>query len=417
MSASHAIQVESLSKQYRLGEGTGSSLLRDTLAGWIRAPFRRRIPAAPPSSEVLWALRDVAFAIRPGEAVGIIGRNGSGKSTLLKLISRITEPTTGRIRLRGRVASLLEVGTGFHPDLTGRENIYLNGAILGMTRPEIRRKFDEIVAFAGLEQFIETPVRRYSSGMSVRLAFAVAAHLEPEILLLDEVLAVGDADFQRKCLRKMSEVTQQEGRTILFVSHQLPSVQQLCDRVIVLNRGRVTHDTDAASGIAAYLATTAEAEPSVVGLTLGPELVLEEYGITPTPPRVFDDPRLVLAVRAVESCTLHDLCLIFTNQHGQRIAIADLRQAAASYQLARGDVLRVEGELRRIGFVPGTYSVTLYVRTNTHVSDRHMLTTLEVQPQPSTGLMSYPAEDQGTLALDVRFAVTLNQQPWTAPAR
>lgn len=417
MASPAAIQVEGLSKQYRLGESHGSALLRDTLAGWIRSPLQRLAARPPPETEVLWALRDVAFAIQPGEAVGVIGRNGSGKSTLLKLISRITEPTTGRIRLRGRVASLLEVGTGFHPDLTGRENIHLNGAILGMTRLEIRRKFDEIVAFAGLERFIDTPVRRYSSGMSVRLAFAVAAHLEPEILLLDEVLAVGDADFQRKCLRKMSEVTQQEGRTILFVSHQLPSVQQLCERVIVLNRGRVTHDTDSASGIAAYLASTAEAEPSVIGLTLGPELVLEDYAITPTPPRVFDDPRLVLAVRSVQPCSLHDLCLIFTNQHGQRVAIADLRQAASSYQLAAGDVLRVEGELRHLAFVPGTYAVTLYVRTNTHVSDRHLLTALEIQPRPNPGLMSYPAEDLGTFALDVRFAVTLNQQPWTPSSK
>ena len=187
--------------------------------------------------EEFWALKDVSFEVKRGEVLGIIGRNGAGKSTLLKILSRITEPTEGRVTLRGRVASLLEVGTGFHPELTGRENIYLNGAILGMTRAEIRRKFDEIVAFAEVEKFLDTPVKRYSSGMYVRLAFAVAAHLEPEILVVDEVLAVGDAEFQKKCLGKMNSVATVEGRTVLFVSHNMAVVQHLCERVILLKNG------------------------------------------------------------------------------------------------------------------------------------------------------------------------------------
>src|SRR5579883_1153607 len=227
-----AIRVQELSKRYRLGrkEGAGFQTLRDTIADsfcgmWngLRHRFRDSGNASDKASEkndAFWALKDVSFEVRAGEVVGIVGRNGAGKSTLLKILSRITEPTAGRIVLRGRVASLLEVGTGFHPDLTGRENIYLNGAILGMRRAEIRAKFDEIVAFASVEEFLDTPVKRYSSGMYVRLAFAVAAHLEPEILIVDEVLAVGDAAFQKKCLGKMGSFAQ-SGRTVLFVSHNM----------------------------------------------------------------------------------------------------------------------------------------------------------------------------------------------------
>ena len=202
--------------------------------------------------EEFWALKDVSFDIMPGDRVGIIGRNGAGKSTLLKLLSRITEPSTGRITMRGRVASLLEVGTGFHPELTGRENIYLNGAILGMTRAEVRRKFDEIVDFAGVEKFLDTPVKRYSSGMYVRLAFAVAAHLEPEILVVDEVLAVGDAEFQKKCLGKMEEVSKGQGRTVLFVSHNMAAVQQLCERGMLLKEGLLTENTSARDVVLQY---------------------------------------------------------------------------------------------------------------------------------------------------------------------
>jgi lipopolysaccharide transport system ATP-binding protein len=205
------------------------------------------------SKEEFWALNDVSFEIKQGERVGIIGRNGAGKSTLLKVLSRITEPTSGRITIRGRVASLLEVGTGFHPELTGRENIFLNGAILGMSRSEIRKKFDEIVAFAEVEKFLDTPVKRYSSGMYVRLAFAVAAHLEPEILVVDEVLAVGDAQFQKKCLGKMEEVSKNEGRTVLFVSHNMGVVNQLCQNAILMQNGRAISYGDVNSVIQDYL--------------------------------------------------------------------------------------------------------------------------------------------------------------------
>src|SRR6201985_1240165 len=229
-----AIKVEQLGKQYQIGDREIYETLRDAIMQKFR--YRREHGRRPVTK--FWALSDVSFNVGQGEVVGIIGRNGAGKSTLLKVLSRITEPSTGHIILYGRVGSLLEVGTGFHPELTGRENVFLNGAILGMRRAEIRARFDEIVEFADIERFLDTPVKRYSSGMSVRLAFAVAAHLEPEILIVDEVLAVGDAAFQRKCLGKMQDVAQ-HGRTVIFVSHNMPAVQSLCTRAIWLHQGRI----------------------------------------------------------------------------------------------------------------------------------------------------------------------------------
>jgi lipopolysaccharide transport system ATP-binding protein len=254
-----AIQTENLGKKYvlRHREGPGYGTLRDTIVSAARR-LGRRWSGQPPlypalNREEFWALREVSLAIPRGEVVGIIGRNGAGKSTLLKLLSRITAPTTGRIRFRGRVSSLLEVGTGFHPELSGRENIFLNGAILGMSREEIRRKFDQILAFADTERFLDTPVKRYSSGMYVRLAFSVAAHLEPDILLVDEVLAVGDTAFQRKCLGKMREVATQEGRTVLFVSHNMQAVQSLCTQAAHIENGRLASYGETKHVVAEYL--------------------------------------------------------------------------------------------------------------------------------------------------------------------
>lgn len=246
------IEVRNLSKEYRLGHAPkGSETFRELITRMAKAPFQRKDPEAE-KLEHFWALRDLNFDINEGEAVGIIGRNGAGKSTLLKVLSRITDPTVGMVRLRGRMASLLEVGTGFHPELTGRENIYLNGAILGMSRAEIGAKFDEIVAFSEIEQFLDTPVKRYSSGMYVRLAFAVAANLNPEILIVDEVLAVGDMAFQKKCLGKMNEVGR-GGRTVLFVSHNLAAVENLCQRGIVLESGKLTFDGSSKEAVRHYL--------------------------------------------------------------------------------------------------------------------------------------------------------------------
>ncbi len=247
------IRVAGLGKKYLIRHQSRPryETLRDTLAHGARRLLRKN---AAPCREDFWALRDVTIEVKPGDKLGIIGRNGAGKTTLLKILSRITEPSAGRAEIRGRVASLLEVGTGFHPELTGRENIFLNGAILGMRRHEIARKFDEIVTFAEVEKFLDTPVKRYSSGMYVRLAFAVAAHLEPEILIIDEVLAVGDAQFQKKCLGKMGDVTK-EGRTVLFVSHNLGAIETLCDAAILLDRGRLQQVGETHQVIAAYLST------------------------------------------------------------------------------------------------------------------------------------------------------------------
>ena len=249
-----AIQVTNLSKKYRLGRSTHPIQSGKALLHKVTTPFRslKSSVQVPGEAEILWALKDVSFEVPQGKAIGIIGRNGAGKSTLLKILSRITEPTSGRAVLNGRVGSLLEVGTGFHPELTGRENIYLNGAILGMRKTEIDRKFDEIIAFAEIEKFLDTPVKRYSSGMYVRLAFAVAAHLEPEILLIDEVLAVGDAEFQKKCLGKM-ELVSQEGRTVLFVSHNMMAILSLCSQSLWLKNGTVQAIGDTATVVDSYL--------------------------------------------------------------------------------------------------------------------------------------------------------------------
>jgi lipopolysaccharide transport system ATP-binding protein len=246
------IRVTNLSKHYFIGaQRAAPSNLRETVTGAVRSPLKSLRRKSSQSTQPFWALKDVSFDVEPGEVVGIVGRNGAGKSTLLKILSRITEPTAGRVELYGKVGSLLEVGTGFHPELSGRENIYLNGSILGMSRAEIERKFDEIVAFSEIEKFLETPVKRYSSGMYVRLAFAVAAHLEPEILIVDEVLAVGDANFQKKCLGKMGEVATQ-GRTVLYVSHGLQSVKTLCSRAMILEEGRIKLDGPTNETLAAY---------------------------------------------------------------------------------------------------------------------------------------------------------------------
>jgi lipopolysaccharide transport system ATP-binding protein len=281
------ISVEGVSKRYLIGHQLVDKTLRDRLSrGFRSAAGRLRAGAArsTPSVEEFWALRDVSFEVPRGQVLGIVGRNGAGKSTLLKILSRITEPTSGRIRMKGRVASLLEVGTGFHPELTGRENVYLNGAILGMSRPEIIRKFDEIVAFSEVERFLDTPVKHYSSGMYVRLAFAIAAHLEPDILIVDEVLAVGDAQFQKKCLNKVSEVTRNGDRTVLFVSHNSAALQSICNEGIWLSNGQLTFQGPINECLAAYLKTgsqsasfpaPSEDKPHITSVHVLPESLAE----------------------------------------------------------------------------------------------------------------------------------------------
>jgi homopolymeric O-antigen transport system ATP-binding protein len=256
------IRVENLSKSYELSKMLASSeTLRDSIAEMVRTPFKRLRDRRSSSGETLWALKNINLEVAPGEVLGIIGRNGAGKSTLLKILSRITEPTAGRVELYGRVGSLLEVGTGFHPELTGRENIFLNSVILGMSHKEMKKNFDEIVAFAEIEKFIDTPVKRYSSGMYVRLAFAVAAHLSPEILIVDEVLAVGDLAFQNKCLGKMQDVSL-TGRTVLFVSHNMPAITRLCSRAILLDSGSLVREGPTTEIVSAYVEGAFSSAPS-----------------------------------------------------------------------------------------------------------------------------------------------------------
>jgi lipopolysaccharide transport system ATP-binding protein len=265
------LRVEHLRKRYGIGEREPYKALRDVLGGLIKAPLRGfRGKGARAVREEIWALDDVSFDVRQGEVVGLIGANGAGKSTLLKILSRITDPTEGEVVVAGRVGSLLEVGTGFHPELTGRENVYLNAAILGMRKAEIDKRFDEIVEFSGVQRFLDTPVKRYSSGMQVRLAFAVAAHVQPEVLLVDEVLAVGDAEFQQKCLGKMRDVTR-EGRTVIFVSHNLPAVRSLCSRALLLERGALAFDGPVDGAIERYLGRVREQSAASIA---GPELEL-----------------------------------------------------------------------------------------------------------------------------------------------
>lgn len=281
MTAEPAISVQGLGKRYVIGHEARHDTLRDRLSFGIRGLLQRwRRRPDQSNRDEFWALRDVSFEVPRGDVVGIIGRNGAGKSTLLKILSRITEPTTGRVTLRGRVASLLEVGTGFHPELTGRENIYLNGAILGMSRVEIQAKFNEIVAFAEIERFLDTPVKRYSSGMYVRLAFAVAAHLEPEILIVDEVLAVGDARFQKKCLGKMQDVAD-SGRTVLFVSHNLGTIQALCRRCLVLDQGAVIFTGNPTEAVSCYSRVGLDATAASVFVGRDPAVRVDRAECTP----------------------------------------------------------------------------------------------------------------------------------------
>jgi lipopolysaccharide transport system ATP-binding protein len=344
------IRVNDLSKRYVISHAAERgrySTLRDTVAGGMRSLASRMLGrrAVDSTREEFWALRDVSFEVKRGEVVGIIGRNGAGKSTLLKILSRITEPTQGRIEIDGRVASLLEVGTGFHPELTGRENVYLNGAILGMKRVEIRRKFDEIVAFAEVEKFLDTPVKRYSSGMYMRLAFAVAAHLEPEILIVDEVLAVGDAAFQKKCLGKMGEVAR-GGRTVLFVSHNLSMLQQLCSKRVGPVRELIDHYQ--ARGTSSALRPTGGDRPHVTSV---------EVDTLNAPPGGI---RVTVGFRSNTPFTPY-VGIVICTQHGQPICGTSLLTHPAPPErqwLTSGYASAV---LRDIRFHSGIYSVSIWL--------------------------------------------------------
>ena len=372
-----AIQVANLSKQYYIGRlQKNYDRLGEQVADALLAPLRRagkllrgQATGAAELDEVIWALRDASFEIKHGEVVGIVGRNGAGKSTLLKILSRITEPSDGYADVYGRVGSLLEVGTGFHPELTGRENIYLNGAILGMRRKEIYRKFDEMVAFADIEKFLDTPVKHYSSGMYVRLAFSVAAHLEPEILLVDEVLAVGDAAFQKKCLGKMSDVAQ-EGRTVLFVSHNMGLMQALCQRGIFLQEGAVAADGPISQAVEAYLQTMEQLESQDLSLRtdrkgsgrvrLTAVEILNGSAESPTTLRTGSPTRFIFHLNGA----VPGMSCVFTifNQLGQRIA--NFKSDTPGLQDIYDPYLQTEFvcELDELLLVAGRYRLGVLIR-------------------------------------------------------
>jgi lipopolysaccharide transport system ATP-binding protein len=361
------IRVEGLGKKYRIRHQRSEryTALRDVIADKVRAVFRsrQRTGGEPSPVEDFWALRDVSFDVRRGEALGIIGRNGAGKSTLLKILSRITQPTEGRLELDGRVASLLEVGTGCHPELTGRENIYLNGSILGMTRREIKGKFDEIVTFAEVDKFLDTPVKRYSSGMYVRLAFAIAAHLEPEILIVDEVLAVGDTEFQKKCLGKMGEVAK-GGRTVVFVSHNMAAVSSLTTRGIALNAGQILFQGSSAEAIDHYIrvghrtgATNASGKGAHTAILLA--RLLAEDG-TETRQYTPGKPLKLEVTFVTDGSSGLSLEAFLLDANRQRIGIASLHQFHNLTLPARPGRYRCLFSLQPIPLASGNYSFDVF---------------------------------------------------------
>jgi lipopolysaccharide transport system ATP-binding protein len=372
-----AIETRKLGKSYTLGvKGAGYGTLREAIVKKAQRPFGRR-RRGKKSSDLLWALKDLSLTIRSSEVVGLIGHNGAGKSTLLKILSRITEPSTGYADVTGRVGSLLEVGTGFHPELTGRENIFLNGAILGMRRAEIRSRFDEIVEFAEIERFLDTPVKRYSSGMSVRLAFAVAAHLEPEILLVDEVLAVGDASFQRKSLGKMNEVAK-EGRTVVFVSHNLAIIQALCSRGILLERGQAIADAPIDEAIDSYLRTLersaevdllerADRDPRAYDETLVRRIEIRNPSGQPNV--LVAGAPATIAVEVTERLPMMECRLTLVNSLGQPVCTLD-SEISAPVDLREEELgPQMECEIESLPLLPGRYRIDVIVKGKRQIQD------------------------------------------------
>ncbi len=363
---STALKVENLSKAYQIGQIGSGTISRDLERWWVSKILGKEDPflklgqvndrATKGETDVVWSLRDLDLEIEQGDTVGIIGRNGAGKSTLLKLLSRVTSPTTGSIKIKGRVASLLEVGTGFHPELTGRENIYLNGSILGMRKREIDRKLDEIVDFSGVERYIDTPVKRYSSGMSVRLAFAVAAHLESEILIVDEVLAVGDAEFQKKCLGKMEEVGKRDGRTILFVSHNMGAVQELCRRGIQIDMGMIVYDGNIADCIGNYHQFN---RPIDHNRGFGPKrLILENLKVNGSlTPSIANCESYVISIDIKSKDVKNpQMFFIIENSLGQTVVHLSIPSGDLGLKSLDGEYM-LDAELPPLWLSPGIYSI------------------------------------------------------------
>jgi len=379
------ISVENISKIYRLGViGTGT-FSNDLKVWWARVRGKPN-PLAKIGKkdygnqvgDIIWALKDVSFKVEPGEVLGIVGRNGSGKSTLLKILSRVTAPSEGYVKIKGRIASLLEVGTGFHPELTGKENVYLNGAILGMSTQEITRKFDEIVDFAEIEPFIDTPVKRYSSGMYVRLAFAVAAHLESDILLVDEVLAVGDAEFQKKCLGKMNGLASEEGRTVLFVSHNMVSVRRLCERGILLNAGRIEKTGPIDSVLKTYMQVQEDIQSTVLknrtdrkgsGQLLFTDIDIRDDFNIPFSVKLGSHTRMYLKYEGERDMKNVHISVTLNNQYGERVSWLSNEVSGNQFrELPKNGTIRID--FPNLPYAAGTYSVELTARVGKVLADK-----------------------------------------------
>jgi lipopolysaccharide transport system ATP-binding protein len=409
------IKVDGVSKRYRVGQGKRYGSLRESIADKFKAPIRSLNRGGRDSD--FWALRGVGFEVHPGEVLGLIGSNGAGKSTLLKILSRITRPTTGRIELGGRVGSLLEVGTGFHPELTGRDNIFLNGAILGMRRAEIVSKFDEIVDFSGVEKFIDTPVKRYSSGMYVRLAFAVAAHLQPEILLIDEVLAVGDAEFQKKCLGKMGDVAR-AGRTIVFISHNLTAIESLCDRCLLMRDGRIVASGATYEVIGGYMASMVQGESGMVSLLNHPgrtggsdrsmtSVTLAADGAEPAV-TVRMGGRLEVKVTFKSARPVSPVIgMVIKNSHG--VAIFGVNNKfIGGYQFERRTTSgTISCTVSDLPLLPGNYSIDLYFGDSVNDVDTVCdAISVEVLPADVFGTGQLPPSGSGIIYWPASFALT-----------
>ena len=367
---STAIEFDHVGKQYRLGLVSTRTLSHDLHRWWQTSVLKKEDPylkigetndrSKAGNSEYVWALRDIDFKVEQGDVVGIIGKNGAGKSTLLKLLSKVTGPTVGTIRARGRIGALLEVGTGFHPEMTGRENIYMNGAIMGMSKQEISRKLDEIVDFSGCERYIDTPVKRYSSGMTVRLGFAVAAHLDPEILVVDEVLAVGDAEFQKKAIGKMQDVSRGEGRTVLFVSHNMASIRQLCKRGILLNNGSIERIGDVNNIVNYYLKgqqTPQDFERKGNGFIRVTEFRINSDYVT-----LGEDLIIDLGLSVERDCELVDISFDIKDENYSEVAhISDYDDAFNLRNVKKGELYNIRCVIKSINLAPGTYGADLWI--------------------------------------------------------
>ncbi len=413
-----AIRIRSLGKQYRLGiESAGVMYryksLRDSLGGLVRSPLKlARSMAKEPLNDTnsFWALKNVNFEVNKGEVIGIIGRNGAGKSTLLKILSRITKPTAGEIELHGRVGSLLEVGTGFHPELSGRENIFLNGAVLGMTGVEVKRKFDEIVAFSEIETFLDTPVKQYSSGMYTRLAFAVAAHLEPEILVVDEVLAVGDAEFQKKCLGKMKDVAK-HGRTVLFVSHNLSAVRSLCNRSVLLSHGQVVSCGNTPEVTDLYMAGHENRSSSRLPARISNQAEVVALSITPIRAARTDSATVSISIRARTALVVSHLAILVYSESGVRLGVIDLRSSSGVYRVAADGVLNVTADIVGLMLVEGDYSLGIYTQAGDFTGEVLDIATYTSSPRVQiSGVPEYEAAARGLLRFMLTSEVTATIQ-------